>query len=116
MLYKVLRRDWGSNFLVQGTVLQGTLLQPKVGEVFEGQKVSRNLCTLPSSTGTEVCSTRDVIMGIATIPIVGTQVEFYFPSNYVKAGFNVGGMFITIPTILIGAGVLFVGYKLLKNK
>jgi hypothetical protein len=111
MLYRVIRKDSGSQFIAQGT-----LIQPRVGDVFSGQLVTRTLCLIPSEGSPEVCSTRSVIMGMGILPIANTPVEFYFPVNYVRAVIGFGGMYVTIPALLIGVGVAFVGYKLLSRK
>jgi hypothetical protein len=109
LLYKVVRKDEGSNFITPGT-----LLQPMIGDVFYGERVNKNLCIL--TTQEQSCYTQTVVMGIATVPVSNTQVEFYFPVNYVRACVNIGGNFITIRTLLVGAAILFVGYKLIKRK
>ena len=111
MLYKVVRKDWGSSFTVPGT-----LLQPNVGDVFYGQKVTKELCAINPAVAAQSCLTQTVVMGYATVPITGTQVEFYFPTNYVRMAVDIGGTYITFRTLLVGAVALFVAYKLIKIK
>ena len=109
ILYKVVRKDWGSSFTVPGT-----LLQPGVGDVFYGERVNKELCVLDPQLLTNSCFTSTVVRGMATVPVAGTQVEFFFPTNYVRMAVDIGGTYVTFRTLLIGAAALFVAYKLVK--
>jgi len=114
MRYLVVKKDAGSNFLSEGT-----LLQPPVGSIFYGTRVERNLCLYNSEQPTipVQCGLRPVVMGKVNVPIGGIGgVEFYFPSNYVRAVIPIGGTYVKVRTIVGLSAVALIAYLYVKRK